>query len=85
MAVAIVTGGAKRIGSEIVKQLHQAGFDIALHFGSSQENAQSLADQLNASRIDSCKTFQSLLGQQIHATELINNIFEWKNFTLHAS
>jgi NAD(P)-dependent dehydrogenase (short-subunit alcohol dehydrogenase family) len=41
--VALVTGGAKRIGRAIVEDLAANGFDIALHFHGSREDAQDTA------------------------------------------
>lgn len=57
--IAVVTGGARRIGREIAKHLHHLGFDIALHYRSSREHAQSLARELCAVREDSCRLFQA--------------------------
>lgn len=50
---ALVTGGAKRIGAAIVKHLHQAGFNIILHYHRSNSEAKSLADELNSIRCQS--------------------------------
>ena len=44
--VAVVTGAARRIGEVIAVQLHRRGFDIALHYRSSQGSARALADKL---------------------------------------
>ncbi len=60
--VAVVTGGARRIGSEIVRTLHQAGYDIALHYRASSADANALADELNARRAESCFLFQADLA-----------------------
>jgi pteridine reductase len=57
--VALITGGAQRIGSEIARHLHAAGFTIALHYRSSAEQAQSLAAELCGERPDSCQLFQA--------------------------
>jgi NAD(P)-dependent dehydrogenase (short-subunit alcohol dehydrogenase family) len=38
--VALVTGGARRIGRAIVMQLAEAGFAIALHYGQSRDEAE---------------------------------------------
>ncbi len=62
--VALVTGGAKRIGQAIAIHLHQLGFDIALHYCSSTEKATALADELLGLRINSCQLFQADLGDQ---------------------
>ena len=46
--VALVTGGAKRVGRAIVQELAQAGFDIAFTYLSSRPAAIELAEQLFA-------------------------------------
>lgn len=45
--VACVTGGAKRIGNAIVQALHGAGFNVIIHYYTSQDEATMLADSLN--------------------------------------
>lgn len=62
-SVAVITGAAKRIGSAIAQQLHQAGFTIALHYRHSKDNALELAQHLNAKRKNSCHLFQADLEQ----------------------
>jgi len=57
--VAVVTGGARRIGRAIAGHLHGIGFDIALHYHRSASSAQALADELCARRPDSCQLFQA--------------------------
>ncbi len=57
--VAVVTGGARRIGRAICQHLHAAGYHIALHYRSSSADAQALADELNAVRAGSCTLFQA--------------------------
>src|ERR1700704_4390622 len=44
--VAMVTGGAKRVGRAIVERLADAGFDIAFTYLSSKKDAASLAAAL---------------------------------------
>jgi NAD(P)-dependent dehydrogenase (short-subunit alcohol dehydrogenase family) len=46
--VALVTGGAKRIGRAIVERLAGAGYSVAIHCGSAREDADSLAAALTA-------------------------------------
>ncbi|MBE2211901.1 MAG: pteridine reductase [Xanthomonadaceae bacterium] len=53
---ALVTGGARRIGAAIVRRLHAAGYDIALHHQASMDEARALADELNALRTGSVIT-----------------------------
>ena len=51
--VALITGGAQRIGAELVQQLHASGLNIALHYRSSADAATALAERLNQQRADS--------------------------------
>ena len=51
--VALITGGAKRIGAAIATTLHSAGMDLVIHFRRSAAEAQSLADALNDTRPNS--------------------------------
>lgn len=46
--VALITGGAKRIGRQITKTLHDNGYDVIIHYGKSDEIAKELCYQLNA-------------------------------------
>ncbi len=46
---ALVTGAAHRVGQAIVRQLHAAGADVAIHFHTSRTAAQTLAAELEAS------------------------------------
>lgn len=45
---ALVTGGAKRVGREIAIHLAKSGYDIALHFNQSSEDAQKTAAEIEA-------------------------------------
>ena len=65
--VALVTGGARRIGRAIAEHLHSIGFDIALHYRSSQDSAQVVADALCHARAGSCRLFQADLQEQASA------------------
>jgi pteridine reductase len=48
--VALVTGGARRVGAEFVRALHRAGYQIALHFHQSDSDARALQMELHAQR-----------------------------------
>jgi pteridine reductase len=48
--VLLITGGARRVGAEIVRALHAAGARVLLHYRSSQAAANALADELNGAR-----------------------------------
>ncbi len=47
-AAALVTGGAVRIGRAIGLALAGAGFDVAIHYGASREEAEATARELQA-------------------------------------
>ncbi len=51
--VLLVTGGAKRIGVEIVKKFHAEGFNVILAFQSSRAEATKVVRKLNKLRRDS--------------------------------
>lgn len=59
--VVLVTGGAKRVGAAICRNLHAAGANIALHYHSSAQEAQALHDELHAQRADSVHCVQANL------------------------
>ncbi len=48
--VALVTGGAKRVGGAIVRRLHAAGARVALHYRESEADAARLEAELSALR-----------------------------------
>jgi pteridine reductase len=51
--VVLITGGARRIGAQIVRTLHADGARILMHHRASPGEAQALADELNAVRCES--------------------------------
>ena len=55
----LITGAAARIGAEIARTLHAAGLNIVIHYRSSADNANQLADSLNKLRADSASILQA--------------------------
>lgn len=55
----LITGGAKRVGAYCSRYLHAQGHNILLHYRSSKNAAQTLADELNGQRKDSVRLFQA--------------------------
>lgn len=51
--VALVTGGARRVGASIARTLHAAGYDLALHYRHSADEAVALLGELEHARAGS--------------------------------
>ena len=60
--VAIVTGGARRIGAVIVERLHARGLNVLIHCRASRAEADALAGLLNRSRAGSAAVVEADLG-----------------------
>lgn len=69
--VAIVTGGAKRIGAAIVTKLHSAGYNVLIHYNQSSSAAKALAQALNLLRPHSAICWQHDLQQCDHLNLLV--------------
>lgn len=69
--VALVTGGARRVGAAIAERLHGAGYAIALHYRHSADEAEALAQRLNALREHSCFAVQADLNDPAAPAALI--------------
>jgi pteridine reductase len=69
--VALVTGAARRVGAAIVRRLHAAGYDIALHHRASAAEAAALASELNAARPDSVLLLQGELADDAVPARLV--------------
>ena len=61
--VALVTGGARRLGAAIIRALHQRGFNVVIHYRNHESEAEQLIGQLNALRPDSA------IGHRAELTE----------------
>ena len=74
--VALITGGAKRIGAAIATTLHAAGMDLVIHFRRSAAEAQSLADALNDTRPNSVVLVKGDLEKSEDSTVLAQQAIE---------
>lgn len=56
---ALITGAAKRLGAKTAQTLHQNGANIIIHYASSAQQAEQLANQLNQIRPASARIVQA--------------------------
>ncbi|MGH1428206.1 MAG: pteridine reductase [Arenicella sp.] len=71
--VALITGGARRIGAEIAKTLHYDGYNILVHYRHSSDDAKQLCADLNGIRPNSCHSFQADLADSDAYEKIIQN------------
>ena len=69
--VALVTGGAQRIGAQIVRTLHAAGMRVAIHYHASAVAAEQLAGELDVLRPGSAVTVRGDLDDLGSAPGLV--------------
>lgn len=72
--VILVTGGARRVGAAIVRRLHAAGCNVAIHYRSSAAEADALAQELNATRAGSACTFPGALENDDTPGALVHSV-----------
>lgn len=72
--VALVTGGAKRIGAAILRVLHEAGMRVAIHCRNSVREAELLRDELNARRSNSASSFRADLRDAQQIDRLVEEV-----------
>jgi pteridine reductase len=69
--VALVTGGARRIGASIARRLHADGYDLALHYRHSQADMDALVAELDQARGDSVLALRADLAAFDRLPELV--------------
>ena len=79
MRVALITGAARRIGAEIARRFHQAGYNVVLHYNQSASEAEALAHELNSTRADSAITMQAELGNIKQLQNMATQVVDWKD------
>jgi len=70
--VALITGAARRIGAAIARRLHDAGYDLALHYRHSRDELDALIAQLEQARAASTLALQAELGDVSGLAALIS-------------
>jgi pteridine reductase len=74
----LITGGAKRVGAAIARQLHGAGANLAIHYRNSSGEAETLAAELNGMRAGSAAIVQAELLEVAKLPSLVQ--FAVSNF-----
>ena len=76
--VVLITGGARRIGAAIARELHAAGLDVIVHCRRSRADAEALTDELNARRPDSARPLQADLLDPQAPEALAREAHAWR-------
>ena len=79
----LITGAAKRIGKEMALSFFNKGWDIVIHYNSSKEEAEALADQMNSERNNSAMLIQANLDNASEVEMLVEKILS-KNGSIDA-
>ncbi|MCC6610926.1 MAG: pteridine reductase [Burkholderiales bacterium] len=74
--VALVTGGAKRVGAAIARRLHAGGASVMIHHRSSASDAKALVGALNAARANSAASVRADLLNLGAVAELVKTTVE---------
>jgi len=74
--VALVTGGAKRVGAAIVRRLHREGASVMLHYRGSEREANALRAELSAARAGSVALVRADLLDIAELSEIVSNTLE---------
>ena len=69
-----ITGAAKRIGKEIALTFKELGWNIIIHYNSSKNDADNLADQINKDNPNSAKTVQGNLDVKEDVQKILNEV-----------
>ena len=69
--VVLITGSAKRVGAQIARTLHAAGYDLALHYRHSRSEMDALCADLNKARADSACALQADLADVENLQRLV--------------
>lgn len=74
--VALITGAARRVGAVIARTLHAAGFDLALHYRHSAEEARALALDLDSRRRGSTLLVPAELADLVALPVIIEHVLK---------
>jgi pteridine reductase len=71
--VALITGAAKRVGAQIARTLHVAGYDLALHYRRSRAEMDALVAELESARAGSTLAVQAELADVENLPRLVSD------------
>lgn len=74
--VVLITGGAKRVGAAICRELHTHGANLMIHYNTSKHEAKALQAELNLLRPDSVSIIQGDLLNTAIVTSLIEEVIQ---------
>lgn len=74
--VALVTGGARRVGAAITRRLHAAGANVLIHYRDSEEDAAKLEAELNSARPRSAGKVKAELLAPVAPRALVGGAIE---------
>ncbi|WP_415897527.1 pteridine reductase [Neptuniibacter sp. QD72_48] len=72
--VALITGGARRVGATTASTLHAAGYTVAIHYRSSAKAAEALQEKLNHLRPNSAFIFSADLNCMEQVEQLAEDV-----------
>ena len=74
--VALITGGAKRIGAETASYLHSKGINIVITYSKSSVAANDLKKELNTKRKGSCYIYKAKFDSKINFKKIATDIID---------
>ena len=72
--VALITGGARRIGAETANYLHSKGINIVITYSKSSVAANALKKELNLKRKGSCHIYKAKFSSNINYKKITTDI-----------
>lgn len=72
--VALITGGAKRIGATVARHLHAVGMNLVIHYHRSEREARALQEELHTQRPDSVLLVQTDLLSVAKLTRMMQQV-----------
>ena len=76
--VALITGGAHRIGAAIAEILHAAGMNLVVHYRNSRRGAEDLKRSLESRRPESVRLVQGDLLQTDTLPAIVDSACRWR-------